>query len=101
MKGKATKIVTSIISFVVVFMMSGSLVCASNTRVDQLLSQMTLRQKITQMMMVDFRKWQQDGESKASDFTQMNAEVQKIVEDYDFGSVILFAKNPHLHSGPI
>ena len=93
MKGKATKIVTSIISFVVVFMMSGSLVCASNTRVDQLLSQMTLRQKITQMMMVDFRKWQQDGESEASDFTQMNAEVQKIVEDYDFGSVILFANN--------
>ncbi|MDD6711101.1 MAG: glycoside hydrolase family 3 N-terminal domain-containing protein [Sharpea porci] len=93
MKGKVTKIVTSMISFVVVFMMSGSLVCASNTRVDQLLSQMTLRQKITQMMMVDFRKWQQDGESEASDFTQMNAEVQKIVEDYDFGSVILFANN--------
>ena len=54
---------------------------------------MSLRQKITQMMMVDFRQWKTADEEAKSDFTKMNSEVQKIVEDYDFGSVIFFANN--------
>lgn len=62
--------------------MSG--VGATTSRVDSLLSNMSLRQKITQMMMVDFRQWKTADEEAKSDFTKMNSEVQKIVEDYDF-----------------
>ena len=62
------------------------------TRVDQLISTMSLRDKVTQMMMVDFRKWGATVDT-ATDFTVMNDEVQKIIEDYNFGSIILFANN--------
>jgi len=48
---------------------------------------MTLREKITQMLMVDFRNW--NGEP----FTVMNDEVRQIVADYQFGCVIYFAPN--------
>ena len=62
------------------------------TRVDRLITDMTLRDKVTQMLMVDFRKWGETAES-STDFTEMNEEVQKIIEDYNFGSIILFANN--------
>lgn len=67
----------------------------SDSRVESLLSGMTLRQKITQMMMPDFRKWDSDlsdGEN-AADFLVMNDQVAQILKDYDFGGVILFANN--------
>lgn len=69
---------------------------AASSRVDEILGGMTLRQKITQMLMVDFRKWDPDGDAgaaKLEDFTVMNDQVRKIVEDYDFGAVIYFANN--------
>ena len=62
------------------------------TRVAQLVANMSLRDKVTQMMMVDFRKWGADVDS-ATDFTVMNEEVRKIIEGYNFGSIILFANN--------
>ena len=62
------------------------------TRVEKLISEMSLRDKVTQMLMVDFRKWGAT-EATATDFTVMNDEVRKIVEDYNFGSVIYFANN--------
>ncbi len=67
---------------------------ASN-RVEDMLNRMTLRQKITQMLMVDFRYWDEDTTDSVEKqpFTQMNAQVQKIVEDYDFGAIIYFAQN--------
>lgn len=48
---------------------------------------MPLREKITQMLMVDFRNW--DGEP----FTVMNDQVRNIVSNYKFGAVIYFAQN--------
>ena len=71
---------------------------AASSRVETLLSNMTLRQKITQMMMVDFRYWDEDLSNGAQsgagyEFTKMNSQVQKVVEDYDFGSIIYFAQN--------
>ena len=67
----------------------------ANSRVDTLLSSMSTKQKISQMLMVDFRKWDEDttDEVAAQGFTKMNPQVQKIVEDYDFGAVIYFADN--------
>lgn len=69
-----------------------------STRVDNLLANMTLRQKITQMLMVDFRHWDEDLSDGAQtgagyEFTKMNSQVRKIIEDYDFGAVIYFAQN--------
>ena len=87
------KVLASAMSLSMVASMAMSGVGATTSRVDSLLSNMSLRQKITQMMMVDFRKWKTEDESEATDFTKMNSEVQKIVEDYDFGSVIFFANN--------
>ena len=64
----------------------------SSTRVQEIMANMSVRQKITQMLMPDFRKWSSDG-SAAADFTVMNDQVSKIIEDYDFGGLILFANN--------
>lgn len=89
---RVKKALASVVSLSIAASMALSGVSASS-RVDSLLSGMSLRQKITQMMMVDFRKWKSEGESEATDFTKMNSEVQQIVEDYDFGSVIFFANN--------
>ncbi len=51
---------------------------ASN-RVEDMLNRMTLRQKITQMLMVDFRYWDEDTTDSVEKqpFTKMNAQVQK------------------------
>lgn len=53
----------------------------------QMVSQMTLKDKLTQMMMVDFRQW------GGSDFTVMNEDVRQTMEAYRFGAVIYFANN--------
>lgn len=87
------KVLASALSLSMVASMAMSGVSATTSRVDSLLSNMSLRQKITQMMMVNFRQWKTADEEAKSDFTKMNSEVQKIVEDYDFGSVIFFANN--------
>ena len=77
----------------VIGMMPAIFVSAQTTdRVADLVANMSLRDKVTQMMMVDFRKWGATVDS-ATDFTEMNDEVRKIIEDYNFGSIILFANN--------
>ena len=77
----------------VIGMMPAISVSAQTTdRVAELVANMSLRDKVTQMMMVDFRKWGATVDS-ATDFTEMNDEVRKIIEDYNFGSIILFANN--------
>lgn len=60
--------------------------------VDETVKAMSLKDKITQMMMVDFRKWGSTAED-AKSFTEMNDEVYKLVEEYNFGAVILFSDN--------
>lgn len=63
-------------------------------KVEQLLSQMTLEQKVKQMIMPDFRKWTTDVNTfEPDDFIEMNDEVAQIISDYDFGGIILFANN--------
>lgn len=65
----------------------------ASKRVQELVADMTLHQKITQMLMPDFRKWQQEGQAAQSDMTELNKEVAEAVDKYDFGGVILFAEN--------
>lgn len=56
----------------------------ATSRVDQLLSNMSTRQKITQMLMVDFRYWDEDlsdgAQTTGHEFTKMNDQVRKIVK---------------------
>ena len=66
-----------------------------NTSAAELIDQMTLREKITQMMMVDFRYWDEDptDSTPRSNLTTVNPQVSQVVEDYKFGAVILFSNN--------
>ena len=66
---------------------------ATESEVETILNSMTLRQKITQMIMPDFRQWKTADAEQQSDLTVLNDEVAKIVDEYDFGGVILFANN--------
>ncbi len=66
---------------------------------------MPLRDKITQLLFVDFRKWMTlDGEQTISRIaedpaytgepvTQINAEIAQMLAEYRFGGVILFSEN--------
>lgn len=93
---KKGKILASILSLTLIVSIIVPINAASS-RVEELLAKMTLRQKVTQMLMVDFRYWDtdlSDGEqTSGNEFTKMNSQVQKVVEDYDFGAVIYFAQN--------
>lgn len=61
--------------------------------VDGLIADMTVRQKITHMLMPDFRKWQAEGEAATTDVTVVHDEIAEAIDQYDFGGVILFAEN--------
>lgn len=65
----------------------------SKTQAKEIVSQMTLDEKIGQMIMPDFRQWKAQGESAVQDVTVMNSEIAEIVDKYDLGGVILFANN--------
>ena len=65
----------------------------STVQAKAIVEEMTIEQKIGQMLMPDFRQWKMDGEDAVSDFTTMNAEVAQIIDDFDLGGVILFAQN--------
>lgn len=55
--------------------------------IEQKLADMTLEQKIGQMLQVDFRQW------NGQDHTVLSDEVANIIDKYDLGGVILFAEN--------
>lgn len=65
----------------------------SEQSVKQLVSEMTLEEKIGQMLMPDFRNWKKKGESSAKGLTEMNDEIAGIIRKYHLGGVILFAEN--------
>lgn len=68
---------------------------SSYAKVKKMVDEMSLHDKVTQMMMVDFRYWDEDttDNKEKTGFTVMNDQVRKIVEDYNFGAVIYFAQN--------
>ncbi|WP_121614708.1 glycoside hydrolase family 3 protein [Virgibacillus halodenitrificans] len=55
--------------------------------IEQAVEHMTIKEKIGQMLMPDFRKW--DGE----DVTEMLPEIEQLVKDYHLGGIILFREN--------
>ncbi len=66
---------------------------AASSRVEEILGSMTLKQKVEQMLMPDFRDWSMTEDGAAQDFTEMNEQVAQVLHDHDFGGVILFADN--------
>ncbi|WP_291651045.1 glycoside hydrolase family 3 N-terminal domain-containing protein [Clostridium sp.] len=65
----------------------------SKVEAEKIVSEMTLDEKIGQMLMPDFRQWKQEGQDAVQDFTEMNDEVAEIIDEFDLGGVILFAQN--------
>lgn len=80
-------------------------VCAANNLSDaeikqqafKILQRMSLKEKIGQKIMLDFRYWcaskPQDGQACTQDFTVMNATVKEIMTKNHIGGVILFSNN--------
>ena len=61
----------------------------ASSEVKKILSEMSLEKKITQTLMIDFRKWG----SSETDMTVLDPQVKDIISEYDFGAFILFAQN--------
>lgn len=51
------------------------------------IKQMSMEEKVGQMLMPDFRTW------KGKNVTEMNSEIAQLVKDYHLGGVILFREN--------
>ena len=51
----------------------------ASPQVEKLLEDMPLKQKVTQMIMPDFRKWQEAGQESPQDLTKVNAEVAELL----------------------
>ncbi|EPB8167259.1 glycoside hydrolase family 3 N-terminal domain-containing protein [Clostridium perfringens] len=65
----------------------------SYSKAKEIVSNMTLEEKLGQMIMPDFRMWQEEGAKEPSDLTEINSEVAEVIDKYDLGGVILFAEN--------
>lgn len=65
----------------------------SASKAKEIVSNMTLEEKLGQMIMPDFRMWQEDGTKEPSDLMEINSEVADVIDKYDLGGVILFAEN--------
>ena len=72
-----------------------TLVIGYRTSVYGMVKAMPLRDKITQMLMMDLSYWNesQQAEEEKTPFTQMNDSVSKLLSEYRFGSVIYFKQN--------
>jgi len=60
---------------------------------ENLLSVMTLEEKLGQMFMLDFRRWKNREDSAQSDHLNFSPEVKELIGKYGLGNVILFAEN--------
>ncbi|WON77354.1 glycoside hydrolase family 3 protein [Serratia sp. UGAL515B_01] len=59
----------------------------------QMVSQMTTREKIGQVLMLDVRNWGKNAAGEPKNVTVLPAELAKVITDYRLGSVILFREN--------
>ena len=94
-KGKILSVLLALVMVVSLITPATAKAAESNNRVTKMVSEMSLRDKVTQMMMVDFRYWDEDlndGVEKVG-FEVMNDQIRKVVEDYNFGAFIYFAQN--------
>lgn len=88
---KVLKVLTAGAIITSLFSTTVSFTKAETSSADEIVKSMTLREKIGQIIMPDFRQWIVDG--KTADMTVLNDEIREIIRDYDFGGIILFANN--------
>lgn len=65
---------------------------SEENEMNDILAKLTLREKIGQMLMFDFRKWGDTG-NKPSDVYVLSDEVKGLISKYHLGNVIVFAEN--------
>lgn len=88
---KVLKVLTAGAIITSLFSNTVSFTKAETSSADDIVNNMSLREKIGQMIMPDFRQWIVNG--KTTDMTVLNDEIRDIIRDYDFGGIILFANN--------
>ena len=67
---------------------------ASVKRAKRLVSQMSVEEKIGQILLLDFRRWTSaEGEGPPEALTVLNDEIRGILQDYHCGNIILFDEN--------
>ena len=60
----------------------------------EITASMPLRQKLTQMIMLDIRYWSEDGTSENNvGVTELNDNLREELEKYSFAGILLFAQN--------
>jgi beta-N-acetylhexosaminidase len=58
-----------------------------------IIEKMTVREKIGQIIMMDFRNWGKNHNGDYIPFTKMNSDVSTILKKYKFGGIALFKEN--------
>ncbi len=102
---KKTVSVLMALMMTIVFLFSGCAFAEGNSddELEIMLSNMTLREKVAQMMIASFRIWQEvpettDGEQPAEEapktnITELNDEIREMVAREHFGGILLFGEN--------
>jgi len=62
-------------------------------KIKQQISQMTIDEKIGQMMLMSFRSWKMQDMQEPEDLEVMNDEVASMIAEYHIGNIILFGEN--------
>ncbi len=65
----------------------------SEGSVDEILAEMTLREKVGQMIIATFRGWPEDHGPASYSFTRMNSRIREAISRDRFGGVLLYAEN--------
>lgn len=66
---------------------------APQTAAQKLVAEMSFEEKIGQIVMMDFRSWQDEGQDQKQPVTELNSAIAEIIAKYHLGSVILFREN--------
>ncbi len=106
MKRNRSRLIAAVLAFALMAGPFGSGVCAEEIPApgpaeaesrkaltpEEILSQMTVEQKIAQMIMPDFR-YCRDEAGEKQNLTEMREDVEQVLKDYGFAGVIFFGTN--------
>ena len=96
------KLLCLLLTLLIVFGSAPVSVCAESDPVEGILSSMSLRDKVTQMMIASFRVWQEvppEGEEKPEEespkvnITELNDPIRQMIGRNHFGGILLFGEN--------
>lgn len=102
MKYNNKKISVIIVIALCIVMLSGFTACRNETsRVEAILENMTTDEKIGQVLLMNFRKWQPDRETEilddelayVPDTEEVYEEILTVLKDYHLGNILLFGES--------